>query len=596
MSDINITEKQYSIVKQPYRDLYCKVNLLNYQFQIVDEISGVVISDSWTISATSDIRRTGTLVIAPDNDEAYRIQAGSKIFLDKYVQVYIGIKDNTTDEIIYNNMGIYLINNPTHTFDSTNNQISLQLVDLMAKLTGLRNGYLSGYDYQIKEGQNVKDIIIAIIEEAGFYNYNIEIDEDDYQTIQFDMSVEGTGTLYDILSTINKNQYINYQMYFDVNGVFHFNRIPMTNQDIIMVDDDIWKYTYISHEVTTDYESLKNHIIILGKTHTATQYSNDCVLDETNFTFNMTSASVKREKNHIKIAFTTPEDMTPTMMGTQYYLNLNNYGVYPLKMALNNLDFSLKPNTYYVVKLQDFIRWDVSLSGAQNTTTYTIKKPIDDLDNDSDVIGCYISKTAKSLQEAIAEGIQIVDYDSENLTLITNETLNSDQALNNKLFYIYKNDTSKTYWQFMGEYQPRAEIREENPQSPFYVNGTVGDIRIVLSGGDYDNISTSELAMDRAKWELYSRCRLLDSLTLTCIPIYWLDVNWLISIKLPTEDKSKLFIIKDISISSGVNAVQTINLMSFYDFYNTVTSPLLDNTSHYILDNNNDAIITETDG
>ena len=58
-----ITEQQYSIVKQPYRELFCKVNLLNYQFQVVDEISGVVISDSWTISATSDIRRTGTLVI-----------------------------------------------------------------------------------------------------------------------------------------------------------------------------------------------------------------------------------------------------------------------------------------------------------------------------------------------------------------------------------------------------------------------------------------------------------------------------------------------------------------------------------------------------
>ncbi len=89
MADINITEQQYSIVKQPYRDLYCKVDLLNYQFQVVDEISGVVISDSWTISATSDIRRTGTLVIAPDNSDAYKIQAGSKIFLDKYIQVLV---------------------------------------------------------------------------------------------------------------------------------------------------------------------------------------------------------------------------------------------------------------------------------------------------------------------------------------------------------------------------------------------------------------------------------------------------------------------------------------------------------------------------
>lgn len=567
MSDINITEEQYSIVKQPSRDLYCKVNLLNYQFQIVDEISGVVISDSWTISATSDIRRTGTLVIVPDDSGAYKIQAGSKIFLDKYVQVYIGIKDNTTQEIIYNNMGIYLINNPTQTFDSTNNQISLQLIDLMAKLTGLRNGYLTGYEYQLKEGQDVREIMIAVLAEVGFTNYNIEIEEDDYQTIQFDMSIEGTGTLYDILNTINENQYINYQMYFDVNGVFHFNRIPMSNQDTIMVDDDIWKYAYISHEVATDYEGLKNHIVVLGKTHTATQYSNDCTLNTSTSTFTMSCAGVKREKDHIKLAFTTEENMTPTTSGNQYYLNLNNYGSYPLKIALNNLNFSLKPNTYYVVKLQNFPRWDASISGTHNTTSYTVKKAITDIDNDSDIVGCYISTTAKSLQEARTQGITITSYDSENLTLTTSATLNSAQDFNGRLVYIYKDDTSKTYWQFMGEYQPRAEIQEENPQSPFYVNGSVGDIRIVLSGGDYDNISTSELAMERAKWELYTRCRLLDSLTLTCLPIYWLDVNWLVGITLPTENEVKYFITKEITISSGVTATQQITMASFYNFY-----------------------------
>ena len=592
MSDINITEQQYSIVKQPYRDLYCKVNLLNYQFQIVDEISGVVINDSWTISANSDIRRTGTLVIAPDDEEAYKIKAGSKIFLDKYVQVYIGIKDNTTDEIIYNNMGIYLINNPTHTFSSTDNQISLQLVDLMAKLTGLRNGYLSGYDYQLKEGQNVKEIIIATIAEAGFYNYDIEIDEDDYQTIQFDMSIESTATLYDILTTINKNQYINYQMYFDVNGIFHFNKIPTTSHDTVMVDDDIWNYTYISHEVQTNYENLKNDIIVLGKTHTASKYSSDCALDTATKTFSMTCAGVKRENNHIKLAFTTPEDMTRTILGTRYYLNLNNYGAYPLKTSLGSVGFRLEPNTYYVVKLQNFNRWDANLTGERNTTNYSLQSAIKNVENDSDIIGCYISKTAKSLQEAVTEGITITAYDSENLTLSTSATLNSDAAINGRIFYIYKNDTSKTYWQFMGEFQPRAEIKEENPESPFYVDGSVGDIRIVLSGGDYDNISTSELALDRAKWELYTRCRLLDSLTLTCIPIYWLDVNWLVSITLPTEKEPKLFIVKEITISSGVTGVQSIQLMSFYNYYDTTQVPLIDSNDEYVLDYNYDVITT----
>lgn len=563
-----ITEQQYSIVKQPYRELYCKVNLLNYQFQIVDDISGIVLSDTWTISATSDIRRTGTLVILPDNDEAYKIQAGSKIFLDKYVQVYIGIKDETTDEIVYNNMGIYLINNPTHTFDSTNNSITLQLVDLMAKLTGLRNGNLAGYEYQLKEGQDVKEIIIAVLAEVGFNNYNIEIDEGDYQTIQFDMSVDGTATLYDILKTINENQYINYQMYFDVDGIFHFNHIPSGKDAPVMVDDDIWRYAYISHEVTTNYEDLKNDIVVLGKTHTASKYSSDCALN--NHTFTMSSASVKREKNHIKLAFTTPANMTPTVDGEQYYLNLNNYGSYPLRTTLGSLHFRMLPNTYYVVRLQNFGRESLSLIGAQNTTTYTLKKalPLDDMGvTASDIVGWYVSALAKSLNEAITENAKIVSYNEQNLTITLSKSINTDKAWTGRLCYMYNPNTTKTYWQFMGENQPRAEIKDENPSSPFYVNGSVGDIRIVLSGGDYDNISTNELAMERAQWELYTRCRLNDNLSLTCLPIYWLDVNWLVNITLPTENEAKPFIIKEISISSGTTATQSVTLVSYYDFY-----------------------------
>lgn len=566
MADVNITEQQYSIVKQPYRELYCKVNLLNYQFQVVDEISGVVLSDSWTISATSDIRRTGTLIINPDDEEAYKIQAGSKIFLDKYVQVYIGIKDETTDEIIYNNMGIYLINNPTHTFSSSDNSITLQLIDLMAKLTGLRNGNLAGYEYQLKEGQNVREIFIAVLTEAGFEDYSIEIDDDDYQTIQFDMSIDGTSTLYDILKTVNENQYVNYQMYFDVNGVFHFNRIPMGNEDMVMVDDDIWKYAYISHEVTTDYENLKNDIVVLGKTHTASKYSSDCALSD--HTFTMSSASVKREKNHIKLAFTTPEEMTETTDNEQYYLNLNGYGAYPLKTSLGSLHFTLSPNTYYVVKLQNFGRWSTSLIGSQGTTTYTLKKklPLEDM-GISSVVGCYISATAKSLAEARTENITITGYNENNLTLTVSGTLNSDNDWNGRLCYIYNPDISDTFWQFMGEYQPRAEIKDENPNSPFYVNGSVGTIRIVLSGGEYDNISTDELALERAKYELYTRCRLNDNINLTCVPIYWMDVNWLVDITLPTENEIKKYIIKEISISGGVTATMTCQMMSFYNFY-----------------------------
>lgn len=566
-----ITERQYSIVKQPTRELYCKVNLLNYQFQIVDDISGVVVADSWTISATSDIRRTGSLTIAPDDDQSYKIQAGSKIFLDKYVQVYIGIKDNRSDEIIYNNMGIYLINNPTHTFDSTTNQITLQLVDLMAKLTGMRNGNLDGYEYQILTGQNVREIFIATLAQAGFTNYIINIKPDDYQTIQFDMSVEGTSTLYSILSTINQNQYINYQMYFDVDGIFHFEPIPSGNDASIMVDDDIWNYTYISYEVSTNYEDLKNHIIVLGKTHTADYYCDNIAYDDSTKVFSMDSAGIKRERDHMKISFTTPSDMSTTTAGEQYKLNLNGYGAYNIKTSTNSLDFVMRPDTYYVLKSQGMIRHTAMLQGAKNNVAYNITEgDVLEMEDIQDLVGCYISKDATSLSEAVAQNITItsvIENSQGDYTIWVNSTLNPDQAIDGRLFYIYKNDTSNIYWEFMGEYQPRAEIADDNPNSPFYVEGEIGDIKITLAGGDYDNISTSELAMERAKWELYTRDRLNDSLSLTCLPIYWLDVNWLIYITLPTETEAKPFIIKEISTNGGVTGTQTVQLMSFYSYY-----------------------------
>ena len=568
---MNVTERQYSITKQATRDLYCKVNLLNYQFQIVDDISGVVVSDSWTISATSDIRRTGTLTIYPDNDQVYKIQSGSKIFLDKYVQVYIGIKDNVTDEIIYHNMGIYLINNPSHTFDSTTNQITLQLVDLMTKLTGMRNGNLEGYEYQILTGQNVREIFIATIARAGFTNYIINIPSDDYQTIQFDMSVDGTSTLYNILSTINQNQYINYQMYFDVDGVFHFEPIPSGSNASIMVDDDIWNYTYISHEVSTNYEDLKNHIIVLGKTHTADYYCDNVVYNNNTKTFSMDSAGIKHERDEMKISFTTPNDMTTTTAGQQYKLNLNGYGAYNIKTASNSLDFVMRPDTYYVLKCHGVKRWTAYLRGGKNTTAYYVTDgDILDLEDIQSIVGCYISKTATSRAEAVTENIKIIDVTgntTDGYDIWVDTTLTPDQAVDGRLFYIYQDDTSEIYWEFMGEYQPRAEIMDENPNSPFYVEGEVGDIKITLAGGDYDNISTSELAMERAKWELYTRDRLNDTLSLTCLPIYWLDVNWLVYITLPTETEAKPYIVKEISTNGGVTGTQTIQLMSFYSYY-----------------------------
>ena len=93
------------------------------------------------------------------------------------------------------------------------------------------------------------------------------------------------------------------------------------------------------------------------------------------------------------------------------------------------------------------------------------------------------------------------------------------------------------------------------------------EVRCVCVGDEYDNIYSNDLAEQRARYEIYLRSRLHDSITITTVPIYWLDVNWLIDITLPTENTVKRFITKEITISSGVTATASIQLMSYYDFY-----------------------------
>lgn len=413
---MNIDQQEYRVAKQSGRIIHTKINILNYDFQIVDEISGVVLEGStYTIDATSDIRRTCSISLIP-KDRTFNVEYGAKIWLDKYVQVFIGLEDiQNNNEIVYSNLGVYMINNPDQVYDATNNTITINGVDLMAKITGLRNGYLEGIEYQIEQGTGIKQAMTALMNgECGFTRYSIDQPSPTILT-PYDMSFGIGSTAYNILTQL-RDVNANYQTYFDEDGIFWFNRIPMGSNEQIMVDDDLWKKVLISYKRSYDFENVKNYIEVFGKT---------------------------QDDGH-----------TP-------------YGI---------------------------------------------------------------------------------AYDS-------------------------------------------------NPDSPFYVgeinpitNKFENEIRIVLSGGDYDNIyplgdypddddpdydtklaDFNSLAQQRANYELYTRCRLQDQLELTCVPVYWLDVNWLIEITLPNKqtniEEKQYYITKSISTTLGVSGVQNITLMKYYPFY-----------------------------
>ena len=468
------TQLEYNTTKQRQRLIRVKFNLLNYKLQIVDSLNGVVVgTPTFNNNAQSDIRRTCSISLTP-TDSSFDIQYGNKIWLDKFVQVYIGIEDIQSGVTEYTNMGVYMINNPTRVYNATNNTMTIEGLDLMAKLTGLRNGNLVGMTHIINQGSNVRTSIINTLTLAGFTNYVVE---ECAITVPNDIKIAVGGNVYQILKALRDLLPDQYQMYFDVNGVFHYEKLPTGANEQIMIDDDIFSKVLEGYTINTDFENIKNEITVIGKTHDISNFGTATVVGST---YTLSIANVTTLTNNKKIGFVVPSNVTNP------YISLNSFG----SKALKNED-----GTFPILD-------------STNTTKY----------------------------------------------------------------YVAKYQTTGDYWLYMGEVEPKATVQELNPDSPFYINGTMGVIRDVLSGGDYDNIYMSNLALARAKWELYNSCRIADNITLTCAPIYWADVNWVIEITLPNKQgttETNKYIIKQINTTLGNEGRQTITAMRYYSYYDT---------------------------
>lgn len=481
---IEISSSQYTTSLQTLRNLHVRIDLLDFNFFVVNDIEGNAIDGSVAINATSDIRRTCNISFTV-TDSSFDIKAGGQVWLDKYIQLYIGIDDVRTQQITWTNLGIFLINEPSYIYDSTTKTMSFQCVDLMAKLTGLRNGEIVGIGSEgytlIPAGSNVREAIVSIIKNCGFNRYYVsECTNVDgiIQEVPYDMKFQQGTTWYEILEELS-NILPNYQIYFDVDGVFRYEPIPSGENDSIMMDETLWKENVISESINISFNDVKNFVEVWGRVHETDYYS----------------------------------DTTATLIS-------------------NNI---IQPTWTGLIQLDDYVITALSLS--QEVT------------NES---GIYISFLNRMLF--------IKDFNENNITYLPKDEY---------LVFAY---SEKGYWLYLGGAQAHAIFEDDNPESPFYVGSTIGTIPIVLSGEDYENIISDDLALERAKFEIYNRCRLNDSINLTTVPIYWADVNWKVSYTPLSGEREKAeYMIKSINIPLSTNGTQTFNLIRFYPFYPVIS-------------------------
>ena len=467
-----ITQAQYSTAKQGHRNISIRIDLLNFSKQVIESIEGRIISGTLTSDANSNMRNTCDIQMVI-TDSSFSVEAEGKIWMDRYIQIYVGVEDVHTNQIVWTNKGIYLLNQPTYEYDAESNTLSFQGVDMMALLTDMRGGILTEA-YVIPAGSNVRDAIITILSVNGFNEYVVvecENSDGSIQPVPYDMNFDIGSTWWDVLEAL-QSILPNYQMYFDVDGVFHYEPTPYKANEVVRMDDDIWRQNVISENVSYDFESVKNSVKVLGRTHSVNYFATNVTVNEA--TINLTIPNLTELTDGALIGFALTKSVHGNIM-----LNVNNLGA----VKLSKLDGS------YVTSLAKGEYWTAS-------------------------------------------------YDAAN------------QA-----------------WQFLGHVQAVGEWMDDNPHSPFFVGNPAGAIKIVLYGGEYDNIMSDELATQRAEWEIYQRCRMNDSITLTSVPIYWSEVNWMVAYTPLGQNVVNQYLIRSITTDLTYDGTQTYNLIRWYPYY-----------------------------
>ena len=308
---INIGAEDYNVLKQQYIKKYIRLELLDFQYNIVDELSGNMTKCSINVDSNSDLRRSCDLGFVVTTS-TFDIKAGSKLWLDKFCRPYVGYENMRTGEIQWYNQGIYLVNNPQWSYNASTNEISMQALDLMSKLTGLRNGNLEGIPTVIAKDENVREAIIKTIELGGFTKYICEeckTNDGTIVSVPYDIEIDVGGTIYDILTGL-RDIMPNYQIYFDTNGVFHYEPIPLAYDDPVLIDDDLFNNVLISENINTDFESVKNYVEVLGHTWDVDYYSPSDKTTVSGGTITPTFSDLKTLEDGTAVGITLPQDAT----------------------------------------------------------------------------------------------------------------------------------------------------------------------------------------------------------------------------------------------------------------------------------------------
>ena len=602
-------QKQFDTTLQSIRNIDCKLFVLDYDYTILDEISGKTESISLSVNAESDIRRTANINIAlkddsrQTNSNIFYWQVGNPYWFDKYIQIYVAIQDVQTQEYVWVNEGIYMVNSPTISYDATSNSLSFEAVDLMSKMTGLRNGQLEGMTYTIPVGSTITGAIKTLLVEQGFDKYIVF--DPPYNYVPQEINIDVGGTAYDLLCQL-RDINSNWEMFFDVDGVFHFQQIPSgkviidpesgeEGEPTPVVDQTVWDKLNVSYNLDTNFEDVKNYVEVLGKVHELQEYGTATINGQA-LSLKLANPKASYLNNEWTVGIpviategaTEPEALATPITSITIYDSANSL---IFKIGLSTP--IIAANEYYCVKLtfDDIKCTACEYLGALQPRAIAFENNPDSpfyvgtstqyesaygnvvdfaSENESYIVELPPAVVGNNMMLNLSPWCTATDFNAASvgetwkfklnvesldqyiitMSIIMGGSVNTysiRNMANERISLDYAQDylliatkISTTTLQFNVMYYPMpASVLPMSTTSVLNLPKFNKQVRLVCAGDEYDNIYSDALAEQRARYEIYLRSRLHDNIQIVSAPIYWLEVNNIIEYNLPNSNSEE---------------------------------------------------------
>lgn len=491
-------QSDLQLLKQSDRSgVKSKIELLSKSnLKVIEQLEGELIEDDYSLDADSDIRATYNLNLII-KDSTFTISRSNKIWLDKYIKVYIGLYSIKLKDIVYYPVGIFAFSTGSYSYDSTTKELSLSCVDRMAELTGDLNGKVSGLSTTIPAGSKIRDSMISTITQLGkISKYRID---DVGQTVPYDLEFNTDATVFDIIKEL-RDLYPGWETFFD-GDTFICQKYPTCESDPVVLDAETISPLVISEDTSIDFSQIKNVIELWGK-----------CLDSDYYTETVTYGSAK---------------YTGTYSGVSALSNGKTFGFLAPSTNTGNDYFQVNSLTSY------------QIFGENNTAL-----------------------AAGKIQSGHAYVVKYVVSGSSGYFYFCGEYQISAVAI-----LVSVEPDSATKAADLANNPTRNISYVVEPTSPFCrdLEG-VGEIRNILSSGDYENIYSEDLATQRAEYELWQSSDLLDTITLEMIEIPWLGVNQKIQYTSNVTGVTDTYIVKK-KTGSSTGGTMTITCQRFQPLY-----------------------------